>query len=170
MKEKCLTFFVISFLNFTSLCRIVCLLTKFEVRAWFHPKCKFSIVGLWHLVFNMVSFLNALSFKCGTSLENKLIWCSLRNFHIFKLINIFYRYNMIYDIVLWTKFSYKIYCNYIMTAGTTSLTTPHLNYMEEYMRQGERERAVRCQSIFYKYKRLFKLHQIIFHSRLVTHL
>ena len=49
-------------------------------------------------LFNLLSFLNALSYKGGTSVEWTRILCSFRNLYIFlKLINISYNYNRFYN-------------------------------------------------------------------------
>ena len=69
-----------------------------EVTASFALKCKFSIIVLWHWFFDLLSFLNGLSYTCRFRLEWKIIWCSFRNLLV--LINI---------LTIITHFTYILY-------------------------------------------------------------
>ena len=64
--------------NFIDLCQIVCLLHGFEVTAKFPPQNWFPIEICLQSVFDLLSFLNDLSYRCEIGLVWKIIWCSFR--------------------------------------------------------------------------------------------
>ena len=86
--------------NFKGLGQRFCLPHNFEPTANFHSKCKFCIVILWHIFFDLLSFLNGLSYKPGIGLKWKIIWCSFRK----PLSRIFIWSIFTYFIHLKTKF------------------------------------------------------------------
>ena len=65
--------------NFIDLCQIVCLLHGFEVTAKFPPQNWFPIEICLQSIFDLLSFLNDLSYRCEIGLVWKIIWCSFRN-------------------------------------------------------------------------------------------
>ena len=81
--------------NFKGLGQRFCLPHNFEPIANFHSKCKFCIVTLWHIFFDLLSFLNGLSYKPGIGLKWKIIWCSFR-----KILS---------SIFIWSIFTYFIH-------------------------------------------------------------
>ena len=78
--------------NFINLCQIVCLLHGFEVTANFSPQNRFPIAIQWQYIFELLSFLNDLSYRYEIGLDLKIIWCSFR-----KLLK---------KIILLSKFNY----------------------------------------------------------------
>ena len=64
--------------NFIDLCQIVCLLHGFEVTAKFPPQNWFPIEICLQSIFDLLSFLNDLSYRCEIGLVWKIIWCSFR--------------------------------------------------------------------------------------------
>ena len=67
--------------NFINLCQIVCLLHRFEVTASFSPQNRFPIAIQWQYIFELLSFLNDLSYRYEIGLDLKIIWCSFRKDH-----------------------------------------------------------------------------------------
>ena len=65
--------------NFIDLCQIVCLLHGFEVTANFPLQNWFPIEICLQSIFDLLSFLNDLSYRCEIGLVWKIIWCSFRN-------------------------------------------------------------------------------------------
>ena len=68
-----------------------------------------SFSGRLSVIFNFLSFLNALSKKRETGVEWKIIWSSLGYFDMFlTLINILYSYDMVYDQILYFELNFLI--------------------------------------------------------------
>ena len=61
------------------LCQIVCLLHGFEVTAKFPPQNWFPVEICLQSIFDLLSFLNDLSYRCEIGLVWKIVWCSFRN-------------------------------------------------------------------------------------------
>ena len=92
--------------NFRGLGQRFCLPHNFEPTASFHSKCKFCIVILWHIFFDLLSFLNGLSYKPGIGLKWKIIWCSFRKIFSSIFIWSIFTYSIHSKTKFWEKFSF----------------------------------------------------------------